>query len=331
MKIAHILLVAFVLVLACACFAGEDQLTVTQYGFSTTWRERAPDGKITETASTSSMYQAADGRIRQEIASKSSRHVVELFGATSPGEKPRGMYVLDLDKKTYYLDVVSGLHPGPPPEPYTELSNDLGDKSIQGLACHGYGGTSKKSEYIENWSCRFPNSRMTFMGELLMRYTDGSGYHLMLTKVTPNTSASAAMFEIPSDFRAALPPRQNIPSPPGAPDQDRGYYFGPIPNWGEARPGGGVEVFSIPLKPCGIFEKQGKTYRYVAGEVPPEIWGGKEKHYSGNDVKKITDAGGMVKLLPHGFSQGDLEKQKTACDDWYHQQAKEYMKSHPIH
>jgi len=304
------------------------------------------------------MYQAADGRIRQEIPSKSGRHVVELFGATSPGEKPRGMSVLDLDKKTYYQDVASGIHPGPPPPERTELSKDLGNKSIQGLACHGYGGGGQATEYAEIWNCRFPNSYMTFIGELLMRYTDGSGYHLMLTKVTPNTSASAAMFEIPSDFRAALPPRQNIPPPPGAPDQDRGYYFGPIPNpydvpiyvgpipnpydvpgyagpipnW-QVGPGGQGQgtVYSIPLKPCGIFEKKGRKYRYVAGGVPQDVWGGKEKRYSEEDIKKITDQGGMVKLLPHGFSDADVQEQQDACDDWYHQQSEEYMKSHPIH
>jgi hypothetical protein len=356
MKTAHIVLAASTLVLACLCFAAEDQLTVTKYESSVTRHDRAPDGKTTETTSTPSLYQAADGRIRQEIETKSGRHIVELFGAKPPGEKPRGIYVLDLDNKTYYQDVVSGLHGGQPGE-RTELSKDLGNKNIQGIACHGYGGSGKKSEYIEIWSCRFPNPPMTFVGEIVERYPDGSGQHFILTTVIPDSKAPAAMFEIPSDFRSVEAPRQNIPPPPGALDLDRGYYFGPIPNpydvpsyfgpipnpfdvqvyagpipnWHGLGHGGQSVAVSIPLKACGIFEKKGEAYRYVAGEVPTDVWGGKEKRYSEEEIKKITDLGGMVKLLPHDFSQADLEEQKNACEDWYHQQASEYEKKHPIH
>jgi hypothetical protein len=62
--------------------------------------------------------------------------------------------------------------------------------------------------------------------------------------------------------------------------------------------------------------------------VPPDVWGGKKKRYSGDDLKKITDAGGTVKILPHHFKKTDVEKQQTDCEEWYHQQAEQYMKSH---
>lgn len=193
------------LVLACSSFAAEGNLTVAKYQFSTTWRDRAADGKIVETTGTSSLYRAADGRVRQEIASKTGHRVVELLGG-----KPRGAYVLDLDKKTYRRDSEVGFRTSPLGE-HAKLSNDLGDKEIQSLTCHGYGGTDKKGEYIEIWQCPFPNSHTTFIGEIVQRKPDGSSHHFVLTKITPSMKLPAAMFDIPPAFRAVDTPKQNLP------------------------------------------------------------------------------------------------------------------------
>jgi hypothetical protein len=77
---------------------------------------------------------------------------------------------------------------------------------------------------------------------------------------------------------------------------------------------------SYGLQPCGIFEKDGKKYRYVAGEVPQKVWKGKNKRYSEDDLKKIRDERAAAKILPRHFSKDDLRKLQAACDDWYHQQ-----------
>jgi hypothetical protein len=93
---------------------------------------------------------------------------------------------------------------------------------------------------------------------------------------------------------------------------DRGIYYG----------GRGPTSVSksYGLQPCGIFRKDGKKYRYVAGEVPLDVWKGKGKPYSEDDLKRIRDEHAAAKILPQHFSKNDLTNLQAACDDWYHQQ-----------
>lgn len=90
----------------------------------------------------------------------------------------------------------------------------------------------------------------------------------------------------------------------------------PIPNWHDE---GRWVVKGIGLRPCAIFEKDGKNYCWVEGPLP--LGTPTKKRYSDGEIQKVLDDGGGVKILPHHFNRTDLKKQQDACEEWYRQQS----------
>jgi hypothetical protein len=83
-----------------------------------------------------------------------------------------------------------------------------------------------------------------------------------------------------------------------------------IPSW--IRPATVVASESSSRQSCVIVAKHGKKYDYIEGfavrRTPPS-----KKRLNERDLKQFKAKGGLVKILPPGYSKSDLQSAQNAC------------------
>jgi hypothetical protein len=176
------------------------QVTATKYHYVMVQQVKTPDGKIAEKTRTQTTYRARDGRERGDIGATT----VQIFQP-----KTKSLFILNVDKKTYYRVPPAGSRPIKGAESFLVAGNQ-GTKEILGLRCEKSATpTNGKGTYFETWTCRDPESsehNSQISAETLVRREDGTGYHLTLQQITPNVKVPAFFFEIPGNFQLTETP-----------------------------------------------------------------------------------------------------------------------------
>ncbi len=89
-------------------------------------------------------------------------------------------------------------------------------------------------------------------------------------------------------------------------------YAGPIPNWPfPSESELGWHAFAMQLRPCAVFQPDGKKYRYVEGPLPDRIK--RKKRFTDAELKEIKEKGGDFKILNSGSSKNEMDAALDAC------------------
>jgi hypothetical protein len=83
-----------------------------------------------------------------------------------------------------------------------------------------------------------------------------------------------------------------------------------IPSW--IRPATVVASESSSRRSCVIVAKHGKKYDYIEGFAVRRTSPSK-KRLSARELKKFKAKGGLVEILPPGYSKSDLRSAQDAC------------------